>query len=172
MICPQAVGVDAARAAARLRRAGRVPGDGCADGAVVPDWIDTNIDGHPRIHVDFYNVSRPTCPAKPDCTTARFRGLNLRCHEQHEALQRREPNRTPNPGANATPPATASRAPVPRQNRCTTLELGRRSVRRSGTVGPCVCTDDLPGRHADLRAARCAVPILRREGRRDTGPTA
>ncbi|WP_370340176.1 IS1182 family transposase [Catenulispora sp. MAP5-51] len=61
----------------------------CPQGKTSTRWIDTKIDGHPRIHVDFYNVGCPTCPAKPDRTSARFRGLTLHPREEHEALQRR-----------------------------------------------------------------------------------
>ena len=61
----------------------------CPQGKTSTRWIDTKIDGHPRIHVDFYNVGCQTCPVKPDCTSARFRGLTLHPREQHEALQRR-----------------------------------------------------------------------------------
>ena len=61
----------------------------CPQGKTTTRWIDTTIDRHPRIHVDFYNVGCPGCPAKPDCTSARLRGLTLHPHEEHEALQRR-----------------------------------------------------------------------------------
>ena len=61
----------------------------CPQGKTSTGWIDTKIDGHPRIHVDFYNAGCPVCPAKPDCTSARYRGLTLHPREQHEALQRR-----------------------------------------------------------------------------------
>ncbi|WP_370374708.1 transposase [Catenulispora sp. GP43] len=61
----------------------------CPQGKTSTRWIDTIIDGHPRIHVDFYNAGCPACPAKPDCTKARYRGLTLHPREQHEALQQR-----------------------------------------------------------------------------------
>ena len=61
----------------------------CPQGKTSTRWIATKVDGHPRIHVDFYNAGCPACPAKPDCTKARYRDLTLHPREQHEALQRR-----------------------------------------------------------------------------------
>ena len=61
----------------------------CPRGKTSTRWIDTTIDAHPRIHGDFCNVGAPGCPAKPDCTSARLRGLTLHPREEHEALQRR-----------------------------------------------------------------------------------
>jgi transposase len=61
----------------------------CPQGKTSTCWIDTRIDGQPRIHVDFYGVGCHTCPAKTACTTARYRGLTLHPREQQEALVRR-----------------------------------------------------------------------------------
>lgn len=52
-------------------------------------WIDTPERGEPRIHIDFYNVGCLWCPAKPECTTAKYRALTLRPREQHEPLEHR-----------------------------------------------------------------------------------
>jgi hypothetical protein len=52
-------------------------------------WIDTLEHGEPRIHIDFYNVGCLWCPAKPQCTTSKYRGLTLRPREQHELLELR-----------------------------------------------------------------------------------
>lgn len=61
----------------------------CPQGKISTRWIDTKIDGQPRIHVDFYGVGCNICPAKAACTTARYRGLTLHPRDQHETLTRR-----------------------------------------------------------------------------------
>jgi DDE family transposase len=61
----------------------------CPQGTTSTRWIDTKIDGHPRIHVDFYNVGCPSCLAMKDCTNSRFRGLTLHPREEYQALQHR-----------------------------------------------------------------------------------
>jgi len=69
----------------------------CPQGKTSTRWIDTTIDGYPRIHVDFYNAGCPSCPAKKDCTSSRFRGLTLHPRDEHQALQRRRAEQNTEP---------------------------------------------------------------------------
>jgi transposase len=61
----------------------------CPKGKTSTRWIDTFEHGEPRIHIDFYNVGCLWCPAKSECTTAKYRALTLRPREQHELLEQR-----------------------------------------------------------------------------------
>jgi transposase len=61
----------------------------CPQGKASSRWIETAVKGEPRVHIDFYRADCPSCPAKDQCTTARFRVLTVHPREQYEALQAR-----------------------------------------------------------------------------------
>ena len=61
----------------------------CPQGKTSSRWIETTVHGEPRVHIDFYRAGCPSCPARAQCTTARFRVLTVHPREQYEALQAR-----------------------------------------------------------------------------------
>jgi hypothetical protein len=61
----------------------------CPQGRTSSRRTGTADRGEPRVRTGFYRAGCPSCPARAQCATARFRVLTVQPREQYEALQAR-----------------------------------------------------------------------------------